>query len=182
MDERKGRQRAVHFPKLGQYFRKLRGKVKQRELVRLAAARGLTLGYQTIRDLESGKIQHLSPALLATLAKLYGIPYDVLVTRYVEAAYHQELTASTRKTLRAGQSPALLSQGGTDVASRTFQIQSEAFKTLRHLDAALAACIKKFVAARIEIRQTLAIPRPQSHRHQSRRRDDRGRDRDGLTG
>jgi hypothetical protein len=136
------RTRPVHYAALGRYFVMLRGRITQRAVIRIAADRGLALGYQTLRDLEHGKIQHLSPALLDTLATLYDVPYPSLVARFMQHAYRT--TPSSQESAPHA------------VPSSSLQSFADTHKAMRRLDRALARCLHSLAKVRIDVARTIA--------------------------
>lgn len=86
--------RPVFHPDLGRYFAELRKAHgwKQSQAAHFAARRGLAaLTRQVLLRLENGKTKNPEPDVLRAVGDLYGVPYEQLVTRCVEAQYGVEL-------------------------------------------------------------------------------------------
>lgn len=84
------RQRRVFHPELATFFTKLREArgIGFRQAVALAARRGLSaLTHQTLRGLEKGTTKNPEPEVLQALARLYAIPYEEVLTRYIDCRY-----------------------------------------------------------------------------------------------
>lgn len=98
------RERKVFYPGLGRYFQALRVAKgwNQLQTVRLAERRGIALSYQALRSLEEGRTRHPDPAVLKTLALLYGVPLSDLhavLARYGAAPPTQEGGRDARDAL-----------------------------------------------------------------------------------
>lgn len=97
--------RPVFNATLGEYFAELRlaHNWTQRQATAIAFNRKIAgISKQTIWRIEKGKIKHPEADALRGLAALYGVSYEELVVRCVEAQYGVKLvpaTAAERKSL-----------------------------------------------------------------------------------
>src|SRR5262249_25602097 len=66
---------------------------KQSQAADIAARRGITLTYQTLRGLELGETQSPSPDALRAVAELYGVSYPDVVATFVRHAYGIDASA-----------------------------------------------------------------------------------------
>lgn len=68
------------------HLRQMKG-WSQRQTVNMARQRGIALSLGSLRFLEEGKTKHPDRTLLAGVAALYDLPFELLVQRFVEANY-----------------------------------------------------------------------------------------------
>jgi transcriptional regulator with XRE-family HTH domain len=72
------------------HLREIKG-WSQRKTVNVARERGIALSLGSLRFLEEGKTKYPDRALLAGIAALYDVPFELLVQRFVEANYGVEV-------------------------------------------------------------------------------------------
>ena len=120
------RKRPVFLPELGQFFKDLReargwtlrGAASQAERWDLPK-----ITYQVLFRLERGQTKHPDPDVLNALARLYELPYDDLVARWVKFRFGSDLLRHS-----ADQQSALPVGGAQDVAAsarRIAELESE---------------------------------------------------------
>jgi transcriptional regulator with XRE-family HTH domain len=82
--------RPVFHNALGDFFRSIREAKgwSLRQTATLAANRKIgSVSYQSLQRLEAGKAKNPEPDLLKALAKLYAVPYQTLVDKWVEHTF-----------------------------------------------------------------------------------------------
>jgi HTH-type transcriptional regulator, competence development regulator len=87
-------ERPTFHAELGEYFVGLRQRreLGQRQAAEIADRRNITaLSRQVLLRLEQGKTKNPEPEVLKAIADLYGVTYDELVIRCVEAQYGVEM-------------------------------------------------------------------------------------------
>lgn len=89
------------------HLRQMKG-WSQRKTVNLARQRGIALSLGSLRFLEEGKTKSPDRELLAGIAALYDVPFELLVQRFVAANYGVEVRVRAPGT---GRSP---ETGGSD--------------------------------------------------------------------
>ena len=72
------------------HLRQMKG-WSQRKTVNMARQRGIMLSLGSLRFIEEGKTKYPDRALLAGIAALYDVPFELLVQRFVEANYGVEV-------------------------------------------------------------------------------------------
>ena len=87
-------QRPTFHAKIGAFLVRLREMKgwSQRKTVTVARQSGIALSLGSLRFLEEGKTKHPDRVLLAGIAALYDVPFELLVQRFVEANYGIEVT------------------------------------------------------------------------------------------
>jgi transcriptional regulator with XRE-family HTH domain len=87
-------QRPVFHSELGAYFTRLRQERgwTQRQTAAIARQKNMSaIGRQTVWRLETGKVKNPDEDVLRAIATLYGVTYEDLVARCVEAQYGIEM-------------------------------------------------------------------------------------------
>lgn len=123
------RQRPVHHEALGAYFVGLREKRdwKQKEASELAQRRGLlALTRQVLLRLERGQVKNPEPDVLKAAAKLYGVPYDELVRKFVALRFSVEVTTDPIRQSRDQES-------GSATGDPTHDTTAASLEELHHL-------------------------------------------------
>jgi transcriptional regulator with XRE-family HTH domain len=86
-------QRPTFHPEIGAFLvhlRQMKG-WSQRRAVSVARQRGIALSLGSLRFVEEGKTKYPDRVLLAGIASLYDVPFEMLVQRFVEANYGVEI-------------------------------------------------------------------------------------------
>ena len=86
-------QRPTFHAEIGAFLAHLRQMKgwSQRKTVSMARQRGLALSLGSLRFLEEGRTKYPDRVLLAGVAALYDVPFELLVQRFVEANYGVEV-------------------------------------------------------------------------------------------
>jgi len=116
--------RPVFHEDLGLFFRDLREARgwSQRQAATIAKNRRITgVSYQVLQRLEAGRTKNPEPELLRALSKLYEVPYETLVGRWVERRFGAGGRDLIRQTgdQQSGASPT----GGSPDESATTRIR-----------------------------------------------------------
>ena len=112
--------RPVFLPEMGAFFVQIREAKGwgQRQAAELAQRRGLrALTRQVLLRLESGRTKYPDPEVLRAIAALYEIPYEILISQFVEARYNLRAENLVDLLRHGAGYQSASSEGGADVSA-----------------------------------------------------------------